>query len=115
VITKDSKLKDLLKILVKTGACEPGISIFDRMINRSAATTVDEALKKFGSGEVGFEDRWAKILIQKAGKELDPSIRKRIMTRIKPEHAKSLLEEDFFTDEEREMLTIKSKKPVKAE
>ena len=107
MITKDSRLTDLLKILVKTGACEPGISIFDRMINRSAATTVDEALKKFGSGEVGFEERWAKVLLKAAGKELDPSIRKRIMTRIKPEHALSLLEEDFFTDEEKGILRSK--------
>jgi hypothetical protein len=107
MITKDSKLTDLLKILVKTGACEPGISIFNRMINRSAATTVDEALKKFGSGEVGFDEGWARMLLKKAGKELDPSIRKRVMTRVKPEHALSLLEDekiDFLTDEEREIL-----------
>lgn len=107
MITKDSKLKDLLKILVKTGACEPGITLFDKMINRNAATTVDEALKKFGSGEVGFEERWAKVLLKSVGKELDPSIRKRIMTRVKPEHALSLLEDekiDFLTDEEREIL-----------
>lgn len=92
MITKDSRVKDLLNILVKRGACEPGLSIFDRMINRSAATTVDEALKKFGSGEVGFDEGWARMLLKKAGKDLDPSIRKRIMTRIKPEHAKSLKE-----------------------
>lgn len=107
MITKDSRLTDLLKLLVKRNACEPGITLFNKMINRSAATTVDEALKKFGSGEVGFEDRWARVLLKKAGKELDPSIRKRIMTRIKPEHALSILEDekvDFLTDEEREML-----------
>jgi hypothetical protein len=107
VITKDSRVKDLLNILVKRGACEPGLSIFDRMINRSAATTVDEALKKFGSGEVGFDEGWARMLLKKAGKELDPSIRKRVMTRVKPEHALSLLEDekiDFLTDEEKEIL-----------
>jgi hypothetical protein len=46
-------------------------------------------------------------LLKKAGKELDPSIRKRIMTRVKPEHALSLLEDekiDFLTDEEKEIL-----------
>jgi hypothetical protein len=110
MITKDSRVKDLLKILVKTGACEPGITLFNRMINRSAATTVDEALKKFGSGEVGFEERWAKVLLKAAGKELDPSIRKRIMTRIKPEHALSILEDekcDFLTDEEKGILRSK--------
>ena len=47
------------------------------------------------------------MLLKKAGKELDPSIRKRVMTRIKPEHALSILEDekvDFLTDEEREIL-----------
>jgi hypothetical protein len=111
MITKDSKLKDLVKILTKKGACGQ-IEVLNKMINRSAAATVDDLYKQLAISNVSYLENWSRYLIRTVGRELDPSIRKRAMTRITtPEYALSLLQEengcDFFTEEEHEILKSK--------
>ena len=112
MLTKDSKLKDLVKILMKKGACGPGVELFDKMINRGASATIDDLYKQFSTSGVDYVENWARYLLKEAGAEMDTSIRKRAMTRITtPEYALSLLKEhngcDFFTEEEHEILKAK--------